>query len=260
MTSLTLIDSHCHLDFPVFDPDRPDILLKAEAAGIAAIVMPGTVESAWAKLVRLAKTNAGLSPALGLHPLFTALHQRSDLLSLEAMLSHAEPIAIGEIGLDAQHGDADHFSQQYYFKAQLAIAKSAQLPVILHVRKTHDEVLQYLRKARLERGGIVHAFNGSEAQAKVYSDLGFKLGFGGAVTYPRALKLQRLARDLPLTSIVLETDSPDMRPVFETSERNTPLNVVGICGVLAQLRGLEPSEVAGVTTANVCEVLRLTLP
>lgn len=256
----TLIDSHCHLDFPVFDTDRIDILLKAQAAGIVAIIMPGTVERSWAKLVRLAASHSSLYPALGLHPLFTPCHQRSHLPALEAMLSHAKPIAIGEIGLDAQHAEADHFSQQYYFKAQLAIAKSAQLPVILHVRKCHDVVLQHLRKVRLERGGIVHAFNGSEVQAKVYSDLGFKLGFGGAMTYPRALKLQRLARDLPLTSIVLETDSPDLRPVFETSEHNSPLNLVRICELLAQLRGLAPSELARATSANVCEVLRLTLP
>ena len=252
-----LIDSHCHLDFPVFDADRSEILAKAKNAGIVGMVIPGTVESSWPTLVRLAMTDKRLHAALGLHPMFVSEHKDAHVRELEKVLNFSKPVAIGEIGLDKQIDNGDYPAQEHFFKAQLAIAKSAGLPVLLHVRKAHDEVLHHLRHVAPERGGIVHAFNGSEQQAQQYLDLGFKLGFGGALTYPRALKLQRLVQVLPLSALVLETDSPDIKPAFETGERNTPLNLPGILDAIARLRG-EPAEaIAQATTRNVREVLRL---
>lgn len=252
-----LIDSHCHLDFPVFDADRSEILAKARAAGVIGMVIPGTVEAGWPTLVRLAMTDRNLYAALGLHPMFLQEHKDAHLQELEKVLGFSKPVAIGEIGLDRQIDNGDYVLQEHFFKAQLAIAKTADLPVLLHVRKAHDEVLHHLRHTKLSRGGIVHAFNGSEQQAEQYLELGFKLGFGGALTFPRALKLQRLVQILPLSAIVLETDSPDMKPVFEASERNTPLNLPGILKEVARLRGESPELTAAATTRNVREVLRL---
>ncbi|MBI2380436.1 MAG: TatD family hydrolase [Gammaproteobacteria bacterium] len=253
-----LIDSHCHIDFPVFEPDREAIIAQAKLAGLRGMVVPGTVASGWPTLVRLAMTHRELWPALGLHPMFMAEHKEAHLHELEKVLGFSKPVAIGEIGLDKQVEHGDYHHQEHFFKAQLAIAKLVRLPVLLHVRKTHDEVLHHLRFAKHETGGIVHAFNGSEQQAQQYIDLGFKLGFGGAITFPRALKLQRLAGVLPASALVLETDAPDMKPEFETSERNTPLNLPRILEFIAHLRQDEPAALAKQTTQNVRDVLHLT--
>lgn len=252
-----LIDSHCHLDAPDFDADRTEVLLRCRKMGVSALVIPGVLAERWDALLELASTEQGIYPALGLHPVYLANHSSQDLKRLEVLLAtRAEVVAVGEIGLDYFIAGLDRSLQLDLFCAQLKIAQAANRPVLLHVRKAHDDVLAALRKHRV-CGGIAHAFNGSMQQAMQYIDLGFVLGFGGTLTYERAHKLHRLARELPLESIVLETDAPDMAPSQHRDERNSPEFLPEIVAELARIRDESPEQLAGQTTLNVRRVLRL---
>lgn len=257
-----LIDTHCHLDFPVFDGVREQLVARARQAGVGGIVVPGVSAQHWPRLLRLcAAPSEGvpLYPALGLHPCFMAAHQQADLEQLQQLVHRHRDrlVAIGEIGLDFQIEDADRQAQIELLGAQLRIARAAQLPVLLHVRKAHDQVLKLLRQLRLPRGGIVHAFSGSEQQARQYAQLGFKLGFGGAISYARATRLRRLAGELPLAWLVLETDAPDMPLSAWRGEPNCPQRVAEVAQIIADLRRQPLARVAQTTTDTA---LRLLLP
>ncbi|SEG60934.1 TatD family hydrolase [Marinobacterium lutimaris] len=260
-----LIDSHCHLDFPVFDARREQVVESARQAGIGAIVVPGVTAEHWQRCLDLSTRGAegvSLYPALGLHPCFMDQHRPVDIERLASEVeSHREAlVAIGEIGLDFQIDGFDPEAQTELLVAQLKIAKAANLPVLLHVRKAHDQMLKQLRRFALPRAGIVHAFSGSEQQAQEYLKLGFKLGFGGAISYSRATKLRRLAAELPLTSIVLETDAPDMALSDWRDAPNEPMRVADVAGIIAQLRGISVEEVAETTSRTVLELLELLEP
>ncbi|TCK06921.1 TatD family hydrolase [Marinobacterium mangrovicola] len=257
-----LIDSHCHLDFPVFDSCREQVVERARHAGLGAIVVPGVTSEHWQRCLALCASRfegVSLYPALGLHPCFMDQHVKDDIQRLdEEVTRHREAlVAIGEIGLDFQIEGFDPESQTELLVAQLKIAKSADLPVLLHVRKAHDQVLKQLRRFALPRAGIVHAFSGSEQQAQEYVKLGFKLGFGGAISFSRATKLRRLAAELPLSSIVLETDAPDMALSDWRDQPNEPVRVVDVAGIIAQLRESSVEEVARTTSRTVKELLDL---
>ncbi|MGA8258877.1 MAG: TatD family hydrolase [Arenicellales bacterium] len=253
---MRLIDSHCHLDFEVFDDDRETVLRNAAAAGVDAIVIPGVKRDTWDRLVELCAAADGLYPALGLHPLFLSVHQPAHLDELAARLSSLSVVAVGEIGLDFYDKGADREAQLLIFERQLAVARDCSLPVILHVRKAHDEVLALLRRYGI-RGGIAHAFNGSRQQADKYIELGFKLGFGGMLTYERSRKLRGLARDLPLGALVLETDAPDMTVTQFRGRRNSPEYIPYVLDALASVRQESAAEIAAATTRNAVEVLGL---
>ncbi|HED12470.1 MAG TPA: TatD family deoxyribonuclease [Gammaproteobacteria bacterium] len=250
------IDSHCHLDLAVFDLDRALVLKRAQALGVRQLVIPAVTRRGWSQLLHCCTASPALYPALGLHPMFQDEHTKEDLIALERALDDPTVIAVGEIGLDFHKPVPDRSTQQDFFRCQLAIAHQASLPVLLHVRKAHDVALSILRQADV-CGGIVHAFNGSLQQARQYNDLGFKLGFGGMLSLPQSRKLQRLVRDLPLATLVLETDAPDLSGFGHQDQRNSPefLPEYGRC--LAQLRGLEPAALADIVCSNTCDVLRL---
>jgi TatD DNase family protein len=254
---LHLIDTHCHLDVPEFDPDREQVLANARAAGVAAIVVPAIDAAGWPGLLALCRANADVYPALGLHPIYIEAHRDAHLADLEAAIAAQRPVAVGEIGLDFHLPDLDPDRQRRLLAAQLAIARGAHLPVLLHVRKAHEDVLSALRDTPVPDGGIAHAFNGSLQQAQRYMDLGFKLGFGGMLTYERSSKLRRLAAELPLDSIVLETDAPDMTVASHRYRRNSPEYLPEVLSALAEVRDLEPADVAARTTANARAVLAL---
>ena len=254
---MELIDTHCHLDVDEFDTDRSVILGRCRAAGINQIVVPAIHAAGWGKLIKLCKQEAGLHSALGLHPVYIDSHQDEDLTELEEKLVSEQPIAVGEIGLDFFLTELDQQRQQEIFEAQLVIAREAGLPVILHVRKAHDQVLAALRRIRVT-GGIAHAFNGSLQQAQQYLDLGFKLGFGGTLTYERSNKIRKLAHDLPLEAIVLETDAPDMVVSQHRGERNSPEYLPEILAALVEVRQEEATRLAEQTTLNACEVLGIS--
>ena len=229
----------------------------AEDAGISGILIPGVKRDGWRGIRQITATHSACYTALGLHPMFIEEHKKKHLHDLEMALSVGPIAAIGEIGLDFYKAGSNRALQVHFVSAQISIAKSAELPVILHVRKAHDDLLRILSQLRFDYGGIVHAFNGSEHQAQKYIDMGFKLGFGGAMTFPRAAKLHRLATNLPLESIVLETDAPDMPPVTCNQAFNTPLHLFDNFRSLVTLRNESAAKIAKQTTINALDVLNL---
>ena len=265
------IDSHCHLDAAEFDADRDAVRAVARQAGVSVCVIPAVERANFGKVKALAHENDDVY-ALGIHPLYVPKANNDDLTFLETQLAHLKDdkrlVAVGEIGLDYFLSElctvAMREKQWHFYTAQLALAKRFDLPVILHVRRSADKLLQGLRDKAWPSslGGIAHAFNGSGQQAKSFIDFGFKLGFGGALTYERSLQIRRLATELPLTSIALETDAPDIPPQWlyvtaddraqgKITQKNTPIELPRIGAVLADLRGMNTTAVAAQTTRNV---------
>lgn len=251
-----LIDSHCHLDFADFDTDRDAVLERCLQSGIHKIVVPGVTVTKWPRQIALCQQYPQLALALGCHPMFMAEHPDNAVQQLAHAIEQHKPVAIGEIGLDFYLPNFDSQQQISLFEAQLDLAEKNALPVILHVRKAHDQVLKLLRKKTLP-GGIVHAFSGSAQQAEHYRRLNFLLGIGGALTYPRAQRLQRLFTKLPLSQIVLETDAPDMPLHGYQGQRNSPENIPIILEKLSQLRGETVEHIAAATSANCQQLLSI---
>ena len=256
-------DTHCHLDAREFAADRSAVVARARAAGVAQIVLPAVAASNFDTVRELAHTH-DFAYALGIHPLCVDAALDVDLehlrTALRAHRSDPRLVAVGEIGLDHFVPGLDPLRQARFFVAQLKLAREFDLPVILHVRKSVDAVLKQLRLLKL-RSGIAHAFNGSAQQADVFINLGFKLGFGGTLTFDRARQIRRLAQTVPLAAIVMETDAPDIAPrwLYQTVEqrgegtpqaRNEPGELPRIAQCLAELRGVALSELAAATTAN----------
>jgi TatD DNase family protein len=239
-----------------FDADRRDVLAAARAAGVTAMVVPAIHAAGWPGLLRLCGSEPGLHPALGLHPVYLQRHRQSDLAELERLIGEARPVAVGEIGLDFYLRELDRERQQRLFEAQLELAAGAGLPVLIHARKSHDQVLASLKRIRVP-GGIAHAFSGSLQQAHKYIDLGFRLGFGGMLTFERSSRIRALARELPLESIVLETDAPDMTVAAHRGGRNSPAYLPDVLAALAEVRGQDPAILAARTTRNARDLLGL---
>ncbi|WP_324780341.1 TatD family hydrolase [Thiobacillus sedimenti] len=250
------IDTHCHLDAAEFDADRDDAYARAVAAGVGVEIIPAVSRANFAAVAATCARYPGCVPAWGLHPMYIHVHRPEHLADLRAQITAQRPVAVGEIGLDLFVRDLDPATQEYFLVEQLKIARDHDLPVLLHCRRANDELLKHLRRIGV-RGGIAHAFNGSPQQADAFIKLGFKLGFGGAFTWPRANNLRRLAVDLPLEAIVLETDSPDIPPVWIGRGRNAPGELPRIAQTLAELRGIDVDAVAQATTRNARELLRL---
>lgn len=252
-----LIDTHCHLDAFEFDADRADALGRARARGVGCIVVPAVDRAGFARVRALCAGQPDLRFALGIHPLYVAAAQPTDVDTLALELEDPEVVAVGEIGLDFFITDIDPTLQEDFFVRQLGLARDLGLPVLLHVRRSQDRILKHLRAVfgRSGPGGIAHAFNGSRQQADEFIKLGFVLGFGGAVTWSRALNLRRLVTELPLDSLVLETDAPDIPPEFAAGERNEPANLPRIAQVIAGIRGISVDELVQATGANALRVL-----
>ncbi|PIT75583.1 TatD family hydrolase [Limnohabitans sp. G3-2] len=266
------IDTHCHLDAAEFDADRDAVRQAARAAGVTRCVIPAVHAAHWPQVAQLALRH-GDAYALGIHPLYVPQAQDNDLLALDLALTERREdprlVAVGEIGLDFFVPELCtpplRERQWWFYTAQLQLAQKHGLPVILHVRRSADLLLKGLRQCPIP-SGIAHAFNGSVQQAQAFVDMGFALGFGGTLTYERSLQLRRLASELPLSALVLETDAPDIPPqwLYQTAEqralgaaqgRNSPAELPRIAQVLASLRGLPLTELAAATTANACRVL-----
>lgn len=252
---MKIIDTHCHLDFKVFDEDRTQVVTQARANGLAAFIIPAVKKQTWQALITMCETLPDAYYALGLHPVFISEHQYDDINALKDILETSRPIAIGEIGLDFYDKSLDIEKQLTLFEQQLQLACDIDLPVILHVRKAHEEVLACLKKYPV-KGGVVHAFNASLQQAERYMVYNFKFGFGGMLTYERSSKLRKLARELPIDSMVLETDSPDMTVQAHRGERNSPEYLPDCLASLAEIRDLPISEIADQTTQNALKVFK----
>lgn len=254
-----LFDTHCHLDVPEFATDWQQQSALAAAGGVGGMLVPAVSRGAWPHLAGVVAAGTGLYAAYGLHPCYLSEHTTADLDALGEWLDTVPAVAVGECGLDFFIQDADPARQEALLMAQLGIARAKGLPVILHARRSHDRLLMCLRRAGVTRG-IVHAWSGSEEQARRFIDAGFLIGFGGAATFERALKLRRLLQTLPLESLVLETDAPDIPPCFARGERNTPAHLPAIAALLAEVRGLPMAEFAMATTRNATRLLGLPMP
>ncbi|MDO4232099.1 MAG: TatD family hydrolase [Lautropia sp.] len=258
-----LIDTHCHLDAPEFDADRDAVVDAAWQAGVGAVVIPAVHRFNWQTVQTLAESRSGLFFALGIHPLYVAQSADDDLDLLRARVAevreHPAFVGIGEIGLDFFVPGLDLQRQQHFFEQQMRLARDFDLPVILHTRRSVDAVTRQIRRYR-PPSGIAHAFNGSPQQTEHLMRLNMALGFGGAMTFERARNIRRLAADLPLEHLVLETDAPDIPPAWVHPGRNQPAEVAAIAQVLAALRGLDPGQLISGCAANACRVLPALQP
>lgn len=261
------IDTHCHLDASEFAGEHDLMASRAAQQGVGCIVIPAVERANFQTVATLAANNTNCVYALGIHPTYVPHADIADLQYLReaipAALRDPRFVAIGEIGLDffipELRVTAMREKQELFYVEQLKIARDFDLPVLLHVRRSQDTLLKYLRRIPT-RGGCAHAFNGSLQQAQQFIALGFKLGFGGAMTFTRALQIRRLASELPLASLVLETDAPDISPSWLHPARNAPEQIPQIGNVLAQLRGIDSATIAAQTSANALVALpRLAL-
>lgn len=228
-------DAHCHLDFDEFDLDRHELIVQCEASAIKVLVIPGVGRANWDRVLRLSAKYSSVYPCLGLHPCFLAQHRDDDIAVLERLLfEHKEVVAVGEIGLDLTMGEQER--QLLMFEQQIDLANRFKLPVVMHSRKAHNLILQLLKRKPLVSGGLLHGFSGSYEQAMDFWRMGVYLGLGGGITYERAQKTRNTFAKLPLESIVLETDSPDMPLQGKQGQRNTPLNIPLIHKTFCSLR------------------------
>jgi len=251
------IDSHCHLDAEEFEADRDLVVDRARAAGVQMMLIPA-VEASRFEAVRVLARRFGFGYALGIHPLYVPNAQEGDLERLSDALRAAQLdpnfVGIGEIGLDFFGDSPDAVRQEHFYQAQLRLARQWSLPVVVHVRRSADRLLKYLRRIEIP-GGIAHAFNGSEHQAREFIACGFRLGFGGSATFNGSLRIRSHATHVPESAIVLETDAPDIAPQWLHGEanrpRNEPAQLPRIAAVIAQLRSISPEELAGINRRNV---------
>lgn len=262
------IDTHCHLDAGEFGDASDAIADSAARDGVGGIVIPAVAPFNFGAVGALARRKPNCRYALGIHPIFVPQSTDEDLAALrsavEAAIDDPNFVAIGEIGLDfflpMLREPEMREKQEHFYVEQLKLAREFDLPVLLHVRRSQDIILKYLRRIAVP-GGIAHAFNGSFQQAETFIGMGFRLGFGGAMTFPRALQIRRLASTVPADALVLETDAPDISPVWLHPQRNTPEELPRIGAALAELRGMPVDEIARLTTANAQAALpRLRMP
>jgi len=263
-------DSHCHLDDITFSEQLQSLLKQCQQLAIHRIIIPSINPSNFDKVIQLCKTYnqhpIKLHPCLGIHPWFLDKldEQHLDLLSEKVKQEQKYIIAIGEIGIDgaiikrSMFPEKELEKQQYFFDFQLTLAKSQNLPVIVHHRQSHDKIMPFLKKYQLEKAGIIHGFSGSYQQAKSYLDLGFKLGIGSTITFSRAQKTINTIKRLPLTSLVLETDAPSMplsKEVFDEGSKqqhtNSPVNLIKIFTMLATIRAESANEIATQIEKNI---------
>ncbi|MDX1656376.1 MAG: TatD family hydrolase [Candidatus Competibacteraceae bacterium] len=244
-----ITDSHCHFDEAIFDADREQALARARKAGVRTLILPAISARFWSRLRTVTRAHDGLYAAYGLHPLCLENHRPEHLEELDGWLEREQPVAVGECGLDFYVEGLDPERQNYYFTEQIRLARHHGLPLIVHVRRSVDQVIKYLRRFPGVQG-VAHSFSGSQQQACKLIDLGFLLGVGGPITYPRARRLRRLVATLPLESLMVETDSPDQPLQGHQGQRNEPACSARVLETVAQLRGQDPQVVAETTTAN----------
>ena len=249
------IDSHCHLDNTLLSQNSKEVINSFLNKGVDHIIIPAVSKDNFDEVIKISNMSKHCSYALGYHPMYLDGSEENNLKLLENYILENNSVAVGEIGIDLFQKKNNYLYQENIFTSQLKIAKKFDLPVIMHVRGAIDLVLKNLRRIKVN-GGIAHAFNGSFQQANQLIELGFKLGFGGAMTYERATHIQKLAKELPIESIVLETDAPDMPPSWLCNgDFNQPEELGRIGEFFCCLRGLEPSKTADIIRINTIEAI-----
>jgi TatD DNase family protein len=254
-----LVDSHIHLDHHAFDADRDEVVARADAAGVRQLVIPAVDQASWRRIHALCTQAADRCFAgYGIHPLFVAAGPDAAVEALAAWCATHPSVAIGEIGLDFHAATPDAKLQRAWFAAQLALARERGLPVIVHARQALEEVILALRGYPGVRG-VVHSFSGSEEQAKHLWRLGFHLGIGGVVTYPRAQRLRRIVAHMPIEFLLLESDAPDQPGASHRGGRNEPAYLAEVLQVVAELRGEPATAIAAAASANARRLFALPL-
>lgn len=251
-----LIDSHCHLDAPEFAADRAAVLVRARAAGVVAQIIPAVTAESFEALAQLTASETDLHAAYGLHPMYLSEHRPEHLGQVRERLAGGTAVAVGECGLDYFVEGLDPKQQRMYFRAQVELAREFDLPLVLHARRSVDEVIATVRRIG-KVGGVVHSYSGSEEQARQLWKLGFSLGIGGPVTFERAQRLRRIVASMPIEFLLLETDAPDQPDQWHRGQRNEPANLAVIAETIAGLRGVSVEEIARATSDNARRVFRL---
>ena len=248
-----LYDTHCHLDFQAFDDDREQVLENAKEVGLGRFMVPGVSAEQWPRLQQLVEQFASWRFALGLHPWFIEKHSLNQIDELEQALDKPKErlLAVGEIGLDATCENSE--LQRKLFIEQLKLARQYRLPAIIHHRKTL-ETTHPLVKQHGPESGVIHAFSGSYEQAMKFVDCGYKLGVGGVITYTRAKKTRQAIAKVPVSALVLETDSPDMPVCGYQGRRNEPARIAKVLDVLAELRDMSKESLSDTLWQNSCEL------
>ncbi|WP_049610659.1 TatD family hydrolase [Yersinia pekkanenii] len=244
--SAYFIDTHCHFDFPPFSGAEAASLVSAAQANVRQLIVPAVSSAYFSRILALAAGYPPLFAALGMHPLYIDQHQEADLARLASLLANKTEklVAVGEIGLDLYMDEPQLPRQLMLLQAQLKLAKQHDLPVILHSRRSHDQLAAALRKVALPRTGVVHGFSGSLAQAQAFIRLGYYIGVGGTITYERAQKTRRVMARLPLSALLLETDAPDMPLAGFQGHPNRPERAANVFTALCALRPEAPEEIA----------------
>lgn len=244
-----LIDSHCHLDFEIFDNDRPAVLQRAQDNNISDIVIPGTEKIHWHRIKTLCTQYKQLHACYGLHPYWLNSHNKNDIEQLNTYIETNRPVALGECGLDFRPQQADKKTQLSFFEAQLNIAENHQLPVVIHSVKATETVILSINKFK-NLTGMIHSFSGSTEQAKQLIDLNFFISISGSVTYDGAKKIKSTVKEIPLTSLLLETDAPDQADQKNTGERNEPAYLINTLATISELRNEQRETITQQTTLN----------
>ncbi len=254
-----IIDTHCHFDDYRFGCDRKDAYRRAREAGVIYQVNPAIKAEWWPNIKSTCNSFPGIFPAYGLHPMFMQDHKSRHLEKLDQWLSDEPAVAVGECGLDFYIEAPQPEKQRKIFEAQLDLAMNHQLPVIIHARKSVEEMIMALKRHPGIRG-VLHSYSGSLVQARRLVEMGFMLGFGGPTTYSNAHKLHKLIKALPIESILLETDAPDQPNREQRGKRNEPARLPFILEQIAQLKALSPEALASHTTRNACNLFNLPVP
>jgi TatD DNase family protein len=248
-----IIDSHCHLDFDDFNSDREAVIERARSKGIKQIVIPGVKRNNWHFIREISDNNPQLHACYGLHPYLAGAHTDDDIAQLRHWIDNNDCVAVGECGLDYRKDFADKNLQFKFLNAQLDIAHAINKPVVLHSVRATEDVIRTIKNYPGLRG-MVHSYSGSHEQAKQLIDLGFYLGFGGAISYDNAKKLRATASKIPLDSMLLETDAPDQPDADHFNQRNEPAYLVNVLKCLSELRDESTEEIAQQTTRNAKEL------
>lgn len=255
---MLLIDSHSHFDDPRLDNSREQDYKDARCKGVLQQIVPAISYSSWPRVRDICDHYPGLFAAYGLHPYFLEEHQNEHLDALSNWLAENHAVALGECGLDYYDKTLDRRKQIHYFREQLAIAKERSLPVILHANRATEDVIQHLRESG-SHTGVVHSFNGSLEQAKRLIDLGLLLSFGGVITYPRASKLRSIVKNIPIESLMIETDAPDQPGIKHRGGLNKPAYLPDIFNTVGELRSEPTLELAERLNKNARDLFQLPM-
>ena len=256
MPDSQLIDSHCHLDFEVFDQDRAQVIQRALNINIHNIIIPGTQKIFWNRIKKLCRQYQPLHPCYGLHPYWANKHKPQEISQLANYIETSRPVAIGECGLDFRSQQADKKTQLYFFEAQLDIAESSRLPVVIHSVKATESIIRCIKKFKNLKG-MIHSYSGSAEQARQLIDLNFYISVSGSVTYENAKKIKNVVKEIPLSSLLLETDAPDQADIKNYGTRNEPAYLINTLQVVAQLKEVSTELVAEQTTINAKKLFQI---